>query len=83
MHVTAGFIDPGFSGQITLEMTNINRIPILLRPGMRIGQIVFFRMEEEAHAAYGSLGNSYQGQMGPTEYRGYRSYTDFSYKVVS
>lgn len=74
VHVTAGFIDPGFTGQITIELANVNSIPILLHPGMKIGQIVFERLEQPASVLYGSAGNNYQGQRGPTPYRGYKNF---------
>ena len=67
-HITAGFIDPGFEGQITLEIRNMNRVPILIRPGMRIGQICFFRLGYGCLHPYGDpkLGSHYQNQEGPT-----------------
>lgn len=74
VHVTAGFIDPGFTGQITIELANVNSVPIILYPGMKIGQIVFQEMTEPADVPYGEAGNSYQGQRGPTPYRGHRSF---------
>ena len=74
VHVTAGFIDPGFTGQITIELANVNSSPILLHPGMRIGQIVFSRLDEAASVLYGAAGNNYQGQRGPTPYRGYKNF---------
>ena len=67
VHATAGFIDPGFEGYITLEMTNLANIPIMLYPGMRIGQIAFTRMSSAAEKPYGpSRGSKYSGQVGPT-----------------
>lgn len=68
-HITAGFIDPGFHGQITLEIYNVNRRPIVLRPGMRIGQLCFFKLDEPCARPYGSkqLKSHYQGQTGVTE----------------
>lgn len=74
VHVTAGFIDPGFTGQITIELANVNAVPIMLHPGMKIGQIVFERLEQPASVLYGHAGNNYQGQRGPTPYRGYRNF---------
>jgi dCTP deaminase len=67
-HVTAGFIDPGFSGQITLELGNISYRPIRLTPGQRIGQLCFFRLSSFAERPYGAagLGSHYQGQVGAT-----------------
>lgn len=71
-HSTAGFIDPGFSGQITLELSNVARLPILLWPGMRIGQLCVFALSSPAEHPYGSarLNSRYQGQTGPTASRG-------------
>jgi dCTP deaminase len=71
IHSTAGFIDPGWDGHITLELSNVNTIPITLYPGMRIGQLSFFRLTSPAERPYGSagLGSSYQGQAGPTPSR--------------
>ncbi len=71
IHSTAGFIDPAWDGHITLELSNVNTIPITLYPGMRIGQLSFFRLTSPAERPYGSpeLGSSYQGQSGPTPSR--------------
>lgn len=68
VHTTAGFIDPGFRGQITLELKNLSRRPITLLPGMPICQLVFFQMTSPSERPYGSKGLSshYQGQVGPT-----------------
>ena len=68
IHSTAGYIDPGWDGQITLELSNVANLPILLRPGMRIGQISFERMSSPVDVPYGSpeLGSHYQGQVGAT-----------------
>lgn len=67
-HVSAGFIDPGFYGQITVEIVNLSSRPLDLRPGMPIGQLCFFRLETPASRAYGhpDLGSHYQGQTGAT-----------------
>jgi dCTP deaminase len=67
-HITAGFIDPGFSGHITLELANVSNLPIKLYPGMKIGQLCFFEMSSEVEKPYGStgFGSHYQGQRGPT-----------------
>jgi dCTP deaminase len=66
VHATAGLIDPGFTGQITLELSNIGRIPVRLYPGMRIAQIVLLRMTSRAERPYGKeRGSSYHGQSGP------------------
>lgn len=68
IHVTAGFIDPGFSGQITLEISNLNNRNILLYPGMRIAQLSFTWLSEPVARPYGhpDLGSHYQGQSGAT-----------------
>jgi dCTP deaminase len=70
-HSTAGFIDPGFSGHITLELSNVATLPIKLWPGMKIGQLCMFRLSSPAEAPYGSAaaGSRYQGQRGPTASR--------------
>lgn len=67
-HITAGFIDPGFSGDITLEIKNENNHPIRIFPGMKIGQLCFFELNEDVARPYGSanLGSHYQNQSGPT-----------------
>ncbi|MDH5676414.1 MAG: dCTP deaminase [Myxococcales bacterium] len=66
VHATAGFIDPGFEGQITLELSNIGPIPVKLYPGMRIAQIVLYVMTSAAELPYGrERGSHYQGQTGP------------------
>ena len=71
IHSTAGFIDPAWDGAITLELSNVNTIPITLYPGMRVGQLSFFPLSSPAERPYGSpeLGSSYQGQTGPTPSR--------------
>jgi dCTP deaminase len=63
-HITAGFIDPGFCGKITLEIKNNNTVPLIIHPRMKIGQICFITMDDYAQVAYGSpeLGSHYQGQ---------------------
>jgi len=70
-HSTAGFIDPGFSGHVTLELSNVATLPITLWPGMKIGQVCYFRLTSPAENPYGSgpYGNRYQGQRGPTASR--------------
>lgn len=72
-HSTAGFIDPGFSGNVTLELSNAASLPILLRPGMRVGQLCLLWLTSRAERPYGSpgLGSRYQGQQGPTASRAY------------
>ena len=66
-HSTAGFIDPGFSGHITLELSNVANLPITLWPGMKIGQLCLLRLTSPAEYPYGSsqAGSKYQGQRGP------------------
>ncbi|MGD7706096.1 dCTP deaminase [Microlunatus sp. Y2014] len=67
-HSTAGFIDPGFSGHVTLELSNVATLPIKLWPGMKIGQLCFFALSSPTENPYGSAkyGSRYQGQRGPT-----------------
>jgi dCTP deaminase len=70
VHATAGFIDPGFEGQITLELSNLGRCAVKLYPGMRISQIVFHTLTTPAERPYGTgRGSKYQGQLGPTPSR--------------
>lgn len=69
VHITAGFIDPGFTGQITLEIVNLARWDIVLYPGQKIAQIAFSALQTPAHRPYGSAGNHYQGQRGPVASR--------------
>ncbi|MER5261143.1 dCTP deaminase [Actinosynnema sp. NPDC002837] len=75
-HSTAGFIDPGFSGHITLELSNVANLPITLWPGMKIGQLCLFRLSSSAEFPYGSAqaGSRYQGQRGPTPSRAYLNF---------
>ena len=75
-HSTAGFIDAGFSGHVTLELSNVATLPIKLYPGMKIGQLCFFRLSSPAEAPYGSgaSGSRYQGQRGPTPSRSFQSF---------
>jgi dCTP deaminase len=75
-HSTAGFIDPGFSGHVTLELANVATLPIKLYPGMKIGQLCFFRLTSPAENPYGSAvyGSRYQGQRGPTPSRSHASF---------
>ena len=75
-HSTAGFIDPGFDGHVTLELSNVATLPIALWPGMKIGQLCFFQLSSPALHPYGSAaaGSHYQGQRGPTPSR---SHVDF------
>ena len=76
-HSTAGFIDPGFSGHITLELSNVANLPITLWPGMKIGQLCLFRLTSAAEHPYGSAvyGSRYQDQRGPTPSRSFRNFT--------
>jgi len=70
VHATAGFIDPGFAGQITLELSNLGRIPVRLSPGMRIAQIVLHQLTSPAERPYGTKrGSHYQEQSGPVASR--------------
>ena len=75
-HSTAGFIDPGFNGHITLELSNVANLPITLWPGMKIGQLCLFRLSSAAEHPYGSAqyGSRYQGQRGPTPSRSYQNF---------
>ncbi|RKR76094.1 dCTP deaminase [Frondihabitans australicus] len=76
-HSTAGFVDPGFSGHVTLELSNVATLPIKLWPGMKIGQICYFRLSSPAENPYGSeiYGSRYQGQRGPTASRSFQNFT--------
>ncbi|MDJ0339769.1 dCTP deaminase [Cryobacterium sp. PH31-O1] len=75
-HSTAGFIDPGFSGHVTLELSNVATLPIKLWPGMKIGQLCFFQLSSPAEKPYGSseYGSRYQGQRGPTASRSFQNF---------
>ena len=75
-HSTAGFIDPGFSGQVTLELSNMATLPIKLWPGSKIGQLCFFRLSSPAEEPYGAAryGSRYQGQRGPTPSRSHLNF---------
>ena len=81
-HSTAGFIDPGFQGHVTLELSNMATLPIKLWPGMKIGQLCFFRLSSAAEHPYGSAQyqSRYLGQRGPTASR---SHVNFSTVDVS
>lgn len=81
-HSTAGFIDPGFQGHVTLELSNVATLPIKLWPGMKIGQLCFFQLASAAEHPYGSAAyqSRYFGQRGPTASR---SYLNFSRVDVS
>jgi dCTP deaminase len=75
-HSTAGFIDPGFSGHVTLELSNVANLPIILWPGMKVGQLCLFRLSSPAEHPYGSAiyGSRYQGQRGPTQSRSFANF---------
>ena len=76
IHSTAGFIDPGWDGHVTLELSNVANLPITIYHGMKIGQISFMQLSEAADNPYGSgnLGSKYQGQMGPTPSRYWQNF---------
>jgi dCTP deaminase len=78
IHSTAGFIDPGFVGHITLELANVASLPITLYPGMKIGQISFMQMTTPADHPYGkgATGSKYQGQRGPTPSRYFENFQE-------
>jgi dCTP deaminase len=77
IHSTAGFVDAGWDGYLTLELSNVANLPITLYPGMRIGQISFLQMTTAADIPYGSsqVGSKYQGQRGPTPSRYFENFT--------
>jgi deoxycytidine triphosphate deaminase len=76
IHSTAGFIDPGWDGHVTLELSNVANLPITIYPGMKIGQISFMQMTEPATTPYGAseIGSKYKGQQGPTPSRYYKNF---------
>jgi dCTP deaminase len=76
IHSTAGFIDPGFDGHVTLELSNVANLPITIYAGMKIGQLSFMNLSEPAAAPYGdgALGSKYQGQRGPTPSRYWQNF---------
>jgi dCTP deaminase len=76
IHSTAGFIDPGWDGHVTLELSNVANLPITIYPEMKIGQISFMQMTEPARTPYGSggLGSKYKGQQGPTASRYFKNF---------
>ena len=78
IHSTAGFVDAGWDGHLTLELSNVANLPITIYPGMKIGQISFLRMTTAADAPYGSagVGSKYQGQRGPTPSRYFENFRD-------
>jgi dCTP deaminase len=75
-HSTAGFVDPGFSGHVTLELSNVATLPIKLWPGMKIGQLCFIRLSSPTENPYGSAkyGSRYQDQRGPTASRSFQNF---------
>ena len=78
IHSTAGYVDPGWKGNLTLELSNVANLPIALYFGMRIGQISFFEMSSPVERPYGSkgLGSRYQGQRSPTASGSFRDFDD-------
>jgi dCTP deaminase len=76
IHSTAGFIDPGWDGHVTLELSNVANLPITIYPGMKIGQISFMQMTEPAETPYGAsaIGSKYKGQRGPTASRYWQNF---------
>src|SRR5438128_2502225 len=76
IHSTAGFVDAGFDGHLTLELSNVANLPITLYPGMKIGQVSFLQMTTPADVPYGSkeVGSKYQGQRGPTPSRYFENF---------
>src|SRR5438477_9438539 len=77
IHSTAGFIDPGWDGHVTLELSNVANLPITIYYGMKIGQLSFVQLTEPAETPYGSdaLGSKYQGQRGPTPSRYWQNFS--------
>jgi dCTP deaminase len=78
IHSTAGFVDAGWDGHLTLELSNVANLPIAIYPGMKIGQISFLRMTSKAANPYGSdmTGSKYKGQRGPTPSRYYKNFEE-------
>lgn len=78
IHSTAGFVDAGWSGNLTLELSNVANLPITIYPGMKIGQLCVFRMTSPAERPYGSEGvnSKYQGQAGPTASRYFENFKE-------
>jgi dCTP deaminase len=76
IHSTAGFIDPGWDGHVTLELSNVANLPITIYVGMKIGQLSFVQMTEPAETPYGAaaLGSKYKGQTGPTPSRYWQNF---------
>jgi dCTP deaminase len=80
IHSTAGFIDPGWNGHVTLELSNVANLPITIYHGMKIGQLSFVQLTEPAAVPYGAgeLGSKYQGQRGPTPSRYWKNFEEES-----
>jgi dCTP deaminase len=78
IHSTAGFIDPGWDGHVTLELSNVANLPITIYPEMKIGQLSFVQLSEPAEKPYGSagIGSKYQGQRGPTPSRYWQNFVE-------
>jgi dCTP deaminase len=78
IHSTAGFIDPGWDGHVTLELSNVANLPITIYFGMKIGQLSFVQLTEPAETPYGAgaLGSKYQGQQGPTPSRYWQNFSE-------
>ena len=78
IHSTAGYVDPGWDGYLTLELSNVANLPITIYPEMKIGQISFVQLSEPAQTPYGSgeLGSKYQGQRGPTPSRYWKNFAE-------
>jgi len=83
IHSTAGFVDAGWDGHLTLELSNVANLPIAIYPGMKIGQISFLQMTSEAEQPYGSgaTGSKYKGQQGPTPSRYYLNFPESERKT--
>jgi dCTP deaminase len=83
IHSTAGFIDPGWDGHVTLELSNVANLPITIYYGMKIGQLSFVQLTEPAENPYGAegLGSKYQGQRGPTPSRYWKNFPAESRKL--
>ena len=76
VHATAGYVDPGWDGHLTMELSNVSTLPIRLYYGMKIGQLCFFRLTSPSENPYGSekYGSRYQGQRGPTAARSWKNF---------
>jgi dCTP deaminase len=78
IHSTAGFVDAGWDGWLTLELSNVATLPIAIYPGMKIGQLAFFQLTTPADRPYGTsaLGSKYRGQQGPTASRYFENFAE-------